>query len=343
MIELATLQFASAGLMAFAIAVIVARRPRSLLGWTWVAFLISAAAGLTLRAVGPDAGPWLFLILAPASATCGVSWLLARALFREEPQFSPAHIGVVAVIAAVNLAPAGLFAEMLGNLQNLLASTVIVLTLWEAIRGWSRQSARSERIMRAAYFSVTAAAVLIAVIWLRNPVEPVWLDGLVETLALLAVTLAGALCVHYRLRNPLTANSNGPAQPARVEARPVSAEIKQLADQMDRMVRAESLFLDGDLKVADLARRLQMPDYKTTRAITGALGAANFNAYINRFRIDHARKLLAEDPGRSILAVAFDSGFASIGPFNRAFKAMTGQTPRDYRAHLETAAFAKPA
>ena len=29
--------------------------------------------------------------------------------------------------------------------------------------------------------------------------------------------------------------------------------------------------------------------------------------------------------------IALDSGFASLGPFNRAFKDMTGQTPRQYR------------
>ncbi len=34
----------------------------------------------------------------------------------------------------------------------------------------------------------------------------------------------------------------------------------------------------------------------------------------------------------SILEIALDSGFASIGPFNRAFKEMTGQTPRAFRA-----------
>ena len=32
-----------------------------------------------------------------------------------------------------------------------------------------------------------------------------------------------------------------------------------------------------------------------------------------------------------ILTIAMDSGFQSIGPFNRAFKAATGQTPTEYR------------
>ena len=40
------------------------------------------------------------------------------------------------------------------------------------------------------------------------------------------------------------------------------------------------------------------------------------------------------DPGQSgvpVLTIALDTGFGSIGPFNRAFKAHTGMTPTEYR------------
>ena len=33
-----------------------------------------------------------------------------------------------------------------------------------------------------------------------------------------------------------------------------------------------------------------------------------------------------------ISTIALDAGFASLGPFNRAFKIETGKTPSDYRA-----------
>ncbi len=32
-----------------------------------------------------------------------------------------------------------------------------------------------------------------------------------------------------------------------------------------------------------------------------------------------------------VLTIALDTGFGSIGPFNRAFKAHTGMTPTEYR------------
>jgi AraC-like DNA-binding protein len=50
----------------------------------------------------------------------------------------------------------------------------------------------------------------------------------------------------------------------------------------------------------------------------------NFNTFINEMRIKHARTLL-KDPENAqwpILEVRLESGFASVGPFSRAFKSI---------------------
>jgi AraC-like DNA-binding protein len=47
------------------------------------------------------------------------------------------------------------------------------------------------------------------------------------------------------------------------------------------------------------------------------------------------------DPAQAevpILTIALDAGFNSLGPFNRAFKAETGMTPREFRRLRQTAA-----
>lgn len=333
--DLATVQIITAGALLVICMLSILVGERSILVWTWAAFCLSAAASLVLRGFGDGIAPAGMLLLAPASATCGAAWLLARAIFRKEQPFGPAHLGAVAVIAAVNLAPETLFGATLANLQSLLASTVIVLTLWEALRGWTRDGAIAEKVMRAAFLGVTGSAVLVAVVWLGAVDAGLPLQNLVQTLALLAVTSVAGACVFYRLA--FAANADTARQPVRGGAKPraVDPELKRLGARLDALVRSEALFLDCELKVADLARKLQTPEYKVTRAITGALDAPNFNQYINRFRVDFARQLMAEDPARPILAVAFDCGFASIGPFNRAFKALTGQTPRTYRAGLD--------
>src|SRR5262249_27642144 len=58
--------------------------------------------------------------------------------------------------------------------------------------------------------------------------------------------------------------------------------------------------------------------------------------FVNGYRISWAKAALA-DPANGrlpILTIAYDAGFASLAPFNRAFRAEVGQSPRDYRARV---------
>jgi len=76
-----------------------------------------------------------------------------------------------------------------------------------------------------------------------------------------------------------------------------------------------------------------LPEYRLRQAINEGLGYRNFNAFINHYRLEEAKAALA-DPGQRdvpVLTIAMDAGFQSLGPFNRAFKAETGQTPTEFR------------
>ena len=98
-------------------------------------------------------------------------------------------------------------------------------------------------------------------------------------------------------------------------------------------MRDEAVHLDPDIRIGDVAARLGQPEHRVSRCISAATGFANFNRLINHHRIEQAmRALTAPGPARPILLIALDCGFASVGPFNRAFKAETGVTPREYRA-----------
>lgn len=57
----------------------------------------------------------------------------------------------------------------------------------------------------------------------------------------------------------------------------------------------------------------------------------NFNQYINKFRVNHACELLKNnDEMLSIEQIAFNSGFNSKVSFNRHFKNLLGDTPKEY-------------
>ncbi len=101
---------------------------------------------------------------------------------------------------------------------------------------------------------------------------------------------------------------------------------------MRELLQADAIDSEPDLRIGDVAARLGEPEYRVSQCISAALGFANFNRLINHHRVERAKARLA-DPTEtgSILEIAFDCGFGSIGPFNRAFKDQVGSTPRAFR------------
>jgi AraC-like DNA-binding protein len=96
-------------------------------------------------------------------------------------------------------------------------------------------------------------------------------------------------------------------------------------------------YREDALSIASLSQSLGVQEYRLRRLINRQLGYRNFSAFINGYRLAEAGNALG-DRGQAdvpILTIALDTGFGSIGPFNRAFKAYTGLTPTEYRrAHL---------
>ena len=101
-------------------------------------------------------------------------------------------------------------------------------------------------------------------------------------------------------------------------ARANDDEAVWLARQLTDLLDKDRVYLNPEIKVSDVARRLRQPTYKVTRCITQQLGFQNFNQMLNHYRTEEAMRLLS-DPNYddlSILSVAMESGFGSIGPFS---------------------------
>ena len=101
---------------------------------------------------------------------------------------------------------------------------------------------------------------------------------------------------------------------------------------------AAGYWREEGLTIGALAAQLHVPEHRLRRAINGGLGHRNFSSFINSHRIAAAKAQLA-DPEAScttVLEIAYDVGFASLGPFNRAFRAETGQSPTEFRAYAQS-------
>jgi len=87
---------------------------------------------------------------------------------------------------------------------------------------------------------------------------------------------------------------------------------------------------DGPLSLHAVAREARMSGNYLSEKFRNVTGI-NFVRYVGRVRIERACALLRESDLR-ISEIAFAVGFQSLSQFNRAFKKLVGQSPRDFRA-----------
>ncbi len=107
--------------------------------------------------------------------------------------------------------------------------------------------------------------------------------------------------------------------------------------RLDQIMQIRQEYLRPDLTLPKLAKTVGCSVNNLSQVINAGFGTSFFD-YLNRYRIEHARKLLASSDSQSnaILTIAFTVGFNSNSAFYSAFKKYVGMTPAQYRQrHLQ--------
>ena len=101
---------------------------------------------------------------------------------------------------------------------------------------------------------------------------------------------------------------------------------------LTHVMETEKLFLDPELSLPKLSKKLFLSPNHVSQVINGKLNKA-FLDYVNEYRLREAKRLLKapESAHLSILGTAIDAGFSSKNSFYSAFKKYTGMTPSQYR------------
>ncbi|HJV60574.1 MAG TPA: helix-turn-helix domain-containing protein [Albitalea sp.] len=340
------LRSALVGLLLFAAAMLVRDRAGSLTARLAAAFALGVAAYalLGMPGVASPGRAWLAPVVALSAGNAAVFWIFSRALFDDD--FVPRwwHGAAWLALAAAALAdclvlgPArSPWAGAIGVGLDLATLGFALLALGQSLSSWRADLVEGRRRLRLFIVGAGAAYSVLLVGARLAPVHPLapQAGGVVDALALLAIVVVIAWEL---LRVARWAPVVGDAAPPAATPAHASAAAPDPAD--DRLIAALRACMDEDhayreeaLTIGALAQRLSLPEYKLRRLINQRLGYRNFNAFLNRYRIEEARRALL-DPARSdlpVLAIAMDVGFQSIGPFNRAFKAETGTTPSEFR------------
>ena len=94
---------------------------------------------------------------------------------------------------------------------------------------------------------------------------------------------------------------------------------RSMTERIIALVENDKIYLQPDLKLDDLAQMMHTNRTYIYQAVNQQMGIS-FNEFINRYRIAHAKRLMASDPTLSVNDVALQSGFASLSSFYRNMK-----------------------
>ncbi len=119
----------------------------------------------------------------------------------------------------------------------------------------------------------------------------------------------------------------------------------EIIERSDRLLESKKLFLDENFSIETLAREVGTNRTYLSRSIKHCR-QENFAGYINRIRIEHAKRLINERTKGvcrkrqskhplDLEDIALASGFGSRRSFVRCFRQKEGITPSQYRNHLK--------
>lgn len=111
------------------------------------------------------------------------------------------------------------------------------------------------------------------------------------------------------------------------EAPQPTAGDAALVAALEQLMQERRLWLDPDLTLARIARRLGVPAKALSAAVNRVKGE-NISRVVNGWRVAHAGALLRE--GASVTEAMLASGFATKSNFNREFLRVTGRAPSDW-------------
>ncbi|MBY4894796.1 helix-turn-helix transcriptional regulator [Rhodobacteraceae bacterium N5(2021)] len=140
-----------------------------------------------------------------------------------------------------------------------------------------------------------------------------------------ALGLLAAIISFSNRRTPEAAISPPPAAPTAT----VPDEARQLEHRTKELLVDTRLFLDTDLTLDRLAKRLHVPARALSEAINQTQNM-NVSQYVNSFRLTHAAQLLATTD-LTVTQVTEHSGFLTRSNFYREFERVFAMSPTAYR------------
>lgn len=293
--------------------------------WPAILFLLAEISYLLVSAPPLDAlvSPVEPILVALARVGSALLWWFIMSLFDERPH--PAL--VIGLILYFSLMPYVVPNAYLSTADGIVLFPLMGHIFWLTLSGYRGDLIPPRRRFRIAFAVVVPiVAITIGVFELIIPNAQTEITlRLLQSATFLVLGLVFTVWMTKMDRDLLLATrSRGEIYDDLAQ----EAEMRRLQELLNSDIhRTEGL------SIGSLAEAMEIPEHRLRRLINHHMGYRNISELINDRRIDDAKDRLS-DPAlasRQITQIAFDVGYGSLAPFNRAFRERTGQTPKQFR------------
>lgn len=304
---------------------------------------LSVAATAVLSITGARS-PWLWPVMLVAMGTPALLWIWAGVQFVDDFRPSWRDAAAWALLPIVGIVGICQWRPWMATAEDLIGLSFVLVTAWRVLAGLRDDLVERRRRLRPVLVGLAVlyagGVLLMNMLGRGQPLDPT--SRTVEASILAALAVAFAM-VGLRAARPIFELSPIETRPPAPEVAPssggtVDTQEDALLARLRQLMEDEKIYRQEGFGLNLLVAALGVPEYRLRRLINQRLGHRNFSSFVNGYRLAETMAALA-DPGQAdvpILTIALDSGFQSIGPFNRAFKAHTGMTPTAYRKQAES-------
>lgn len=216
--------------------------------------------------------------------------------------------------------------------MQMLMVTHVLVVAW---RGWRGDLVPQRRRLRPLLAAAACGYVLVVAAkdmrWLT------FLPGgameLIQAVFLAILALGTTLALLRAEPQLVAAQAEAPASTTAPSSLNLTPADRLILSRLGKAMDETEVWRGEDLSIGSLAALVGAPEHRLRKLINGVLGHRNFADYVNGRRIEAAKVALAdpEQALKSVSTIAYELGFGSLGPFNRAFRAAVGVTPTHWR------------
>lgn len=265
-------------------------------------------------------------------------WLLLLSIYLDAFRLSLWHgliaAGYFVLMVVERLMEAGILSS------NFLPSAVFFIAslglighvIWTLVSGLKNDLVENRRRSRFIILFIILLAATISVINtnLKAASSHAVLEPMSLLVSLFAVLIVGLNWLRFKPDSFYLAPTDGSSTATKAT---LTHKQKTQLDTLEALMTEDRLYLNPDMTIGLLARNMGLGEHVLRQLINQHMGARNFPAFLNSYRISDAKTRLSDpqEADTSILTIAMNTGFNSLSAFNRAFKNQTQLTPSQFR------------